>query len=250
MAATTPPERYDVTPGTLDGAMRYWNVIQQVRDVYRPDADVLEVGSGAGGITEFLAHPVTGVDTAFERTAERRTSYLTPVQASATALPFEDASFDIVLCCETVEHLPHDAREPAFSEMFRVLRPGGRMVVTFPADETAHELDSWLNGAYRARKGADHPWAIEHLEHGVPQTPEIASLVQRIVGDGGRVTIRKQASAPLWKLHMGLFSVDRGYPLTRLVGIRTAPGAKVLFRLLRSVNRGRCYRTMVVVSKY
>lgn len=202
-----------------------------------------------GGVTEFLEHPVTGVDTAFERTADRGTPYLTPVRASATALPFEDESFDIVLCCETVEHLPADAREPAFSEMFRVLRPGGRMVVTFPADDTAHELDSWLNGAYRARKGEDHPWAVEHLEHGVPQTAEVAALVRSIVGDAGSVKIRKQASARPWKLHMALFSVERGYPLTRAVGIYTRPGSKLLFWLLRNMNRGRCYRTLVVVSK-
>lgn len=244
------PERYDVTPAKLDGAMRYWNVIQELRDMYRPDLDILEVGSGSGGITEFLEHPVTGVDTAFERTADRGTRHLTPVEASATALPFEDESFDVVLCCETVEHLPREAREPAFSEMFRVLRPGGRMVVTFPADETARELDTWLNDAYRARKGNDHPWAVEHLEHGVPQTPEIAALVRRVVGDAGTVQIRKQASARPWKLHMALFSVERGYPWTRAAGIYTSLGAQILFRLLRNINRGRCYRAAVVVSKH
>lgn len=249
MPATAPPERYDVAPANLDGAMRYWNVIRQLRDIYRPDLDVLEVGSGSGGVTEFLEHPVTGVDTAFERTAERSSPYLTPVRASATALPFEDASFDVVLCCETVEHLPRDARTPAFSEMFRVLRPGGRMVVTFPADDTARELDEWLNRGFRARNGTDHPWAIEHLEHGVPQTREIARLVQGIVGDRGDVRISKHASAALWKLHMALFSIGRGYPWTRAAGIYSRPGAKILFRLLRGINRGRCYRTMVVVSK-
>ncbi len=243
------PERYDVTPWNIDGAMRYWMVIQQLRDVYRPDLDVLEVGSGSGGVTEFLDHPVTGVDTAFERTAERATPNLTPVEASATELPFPDASFDAVLCCEMVEHLPHDDRAPAFAEMFRVLRPGGRMVVTFPADEAARRLDTWLNAAYHRRHGHDHPWAVEHLREGVPRTEEIERLVRDLVGDGGEVTIRKHAGARGWKLQMGLFSVSLGYPWTRAVGIHTTPMARVLFRVLRARNTGECYRTVVVVSK-
>ncbi len=249
MSEVALPERYDVTPWNIDGAMRYWHVIQQIRDLYRPGLDVLEVGSGSGGVTEFLAHPVTGVDTAFERTAERTTPYLTPVEAGATELPFDAASFDVVLCCEMVEHLHHGARAPAFSEMFRVLRPGGRMVVTFPADEAARKLDTWLNGAYRRRHGKDHPWAVEHLEHGVPRTSEIEALVLGVVGQAAEVTIRKHAWAPAWKLHMALFSVERGYPWTRAAGIHTKPTAKLLFRVLRHLNGGECYRTVVVVSK-
>jgi ubiquinone/menaquinone biosynthesis C-methylase UbiE len=243
------PERYDVTPANIDGAMRYWMVIDQLRDVYRPDLELLEVGSGSGGVTEFLDHPVTGVDTAFERTAERATRWLTPVEASATALPFEDESFDAVLSCEMVEHLPAGDRTKALTEMFRVLRPGGRMVVTFPADEAARKLDSWLNRAYNKRHRKDHPWAVEHLREGVPRTEDVARVVDGIVGDAGTWRIRKHAWAPAWKLQMMLFSVERGYPWTRAAGIYTVPTAKVLFRTLRHLNRGECYRTVVIVSK-
>jgi SAM-dependent methyltransferase len=249
MSGPEPPERYDVTPMNIDGAMRYWMVVDQLRDIYRPDLDVLEVGSGSGGVTEFLHHPVTGVDTAFERTADRATPWLTPVEASATELPFDDRSFDAVLCCEMVEHLPEGDRAPAFAEMFRVLRPGGRMVVTFPADDAARKLDDWLNRAYNRRHGIDHPWAVEHLEQGVPRTEEIAAVAHDIVGADGTVRLRKHAWAPAWKLQMTLFSVQRGYPWTRAAGIFTAPTAKVLFRVLRHLNRGECYRTVVVVSK-
>jgi SAM-dependent methyltransferase len=45
--------------------------------------------------------------------------------------PFEDASFDCVLFCEILEHLLVDPG-PAVREMVRVLRPGGRLVVTTP----------------------------------------------------------------------------------------------------------------------
>lgn len=46
------------------------------------------------------------------------------------ALPFPDASFDIVLCTEVIEHTPDAAT--AIGELARVLRPGGTLVLTTP----------------------------------------------------------------------------------------------------------------------
>lgn len=46
------------------------------------------------------------------------------------SLGFADASFDLVTHTEVFEHVPDDAR--GFSELFRVLRPGGTMVFTVP----------------------------------------------------------------------------------------------------------------------
>ena len=45
-------------------------------------------------------------------------------------LPFADASFDLVTCTEVIEHLEH-YRE-TLREMYRVLKPAGRLVVTTP----------------------------------------------------------------------------------------------------------------------
>jgi SAM-dependent methyltransferase len=50
----------------------------------------------------------------------------------ATKLPFADASFDLVTCLDVVEHLDDDIA--AFEEMRRVLRPGGHLLVTVPAN--------------------------------------------------------------------------------------------------------------------
>lgn len=51
-------------------------------------------------------------------------------QASATALPFADGVFDLVMAMDIIEHVEDD--EPVFRELARVLRPSGRVVMSSP----------------------------------------------------------------------------------------------------------------------
>lgn len=53
------------------------------------------------------------------------------VAGDATAMPFPDASFDVVIAAEVLEHIPADQR--ALAEISRVLAPGGSAAVTVPA---------------------------------------------------------------------------------------------------------------------
>jgi SAM-dependent methyltransferase len=54
------------------------------------------------------------------------------VNADALALPFADATFDRIIASEVLEHIWGD--ELAIRELVRVLRPGGRLAVTVPAE--------------------------------------------------------------------------------------------------------------------
>lgn len=245
-----PPVVYNIRTHNIDGALRHHSVIRLLAEEYRPELRILEVGSGSGGITEFLQHPVTGVDPAFERTADRATPWLTPVQGSAEALPFADASFDAVLSMEMLEHLPAEIRATAISEMWRVLAPSGRMILTFPADAVAERLDRRLNDSYRKHHGSDHPWLAEHIANGLPRTAQVAEHMRRAVGEEGSVAIHKHAWAPAWMLHQTLFSAQRGFPLTGALLIHTRWFARGLFYLLRDLHFGEnCYRTMIVADR-
>ena len=53
------------------------------------------------------------------------------VNGDGTKLPFADAAFDRVMASEVLEHIPDD--DAAFSELARVLRPGGTLAITVPA---------------------------------------------------------------------------------------------------------------------
>ncbi len=61
----------------------------------------------------------------------------------ARPLPFEDASFDTVLCTQVLEHVPN--AEYAMAEIARLLRPGGHALVTVPFLYPTHEApyDFW-----------------------------------------------------------------------------------------------------------
>jgi SAM-dependent methyltransferase len=95
---------------------------------------VLDVGAGAGNMMHNLAQygdEIVGLEynpipipVAHERGWDVR-------QGDATAMPFEDDSFDIVALLDTVEHIPDETA--VFNETFRVTKPGGTMVVTVPA---------------------------------------------------------------------------------------------------------------------
>lgn len=98
--------------------------------------DLLEVGPGPGATTEWLRHRV-GRLTAVEidpgaaelLRARYADSNVTVVQADATALPFEEATFDSAGSFTMLHHVPTERlQNRIFSEVLRVLRPGGVFV--------------------------------------------------------------------------------------------------------------------------
>ncbi len=72
---------------------------------------------------------VVGCDVDFHSVMKHR-NIKKLVVGSAEALPFQDASFDLLTCNMVVEHLC--APEKSFSEMVRVLRPGGQIIIHTP----------------------------------------------------------------------------------------------------------------------
>jgi ubiquinone/menaquinone biosynthesis C-methylase UbiE len=97
---------------------------------------------------------------AVEFTAKRLPTVETACQ-SVEELPFEDDSFDLVLCLEVLEHIPEP--DAAVGELARIARR--RVVISVP-HEPWFKLGSLLRGKYMRGLG-NHP---EHVNHWNPRT--------------------------------------------------------------------------------
>lgn len=127
-----------------------------------PGDHVLDVACGTGDLTQAFARTpaarVTGLDFTREmlNVAERKRAALPSqlaariayIEGDAMALPFPDASFDVVSIAFGIRNVADPAR--ALGEFARVLRPGGRLVV-LEFDRPANPLMRWFNDVYCAR---------------------------------------------------------------------------------------------------
>lgn len=114
---------------------------------------VLDVGCGAGHTALQMAPHVARVDALDLTTpmleqvarlaAERGLDNVHPRLGDAEAIPFPDEQFEVVTCRLCAHHFQRPGR--AVSEMFRVLAPGGRLILIDIVAPDAPELDTFLN---------------------------------------------------------------------------------------------------------
>lgn len=222
-----------------DAAMRYQPVLAALRQL-GPEPSVLEIGSGAFGITPYLGRPVVGVDLAFPD----RGALLRPVLASATRLPFADRQFDAVVAVDVLEHVAAEERRQVVQEMLRVAR---RMaVLAVPCGEAAARQDVELDELYRKLHGQGYAFLQEHLAQGLPSPEDLADLV--------REAARRSRRA--WRLRVGKnanLRIRRAFMRSWIEthGERWGPVEKVALALMPLLWRftvGDCYRRVVVLQ--
>jgi SAM-dependent methyltransferase len=129
------------------------------------------------------------------------------VHGDAYRLPFPDGAFDVVVCCEVLEHLPDV--DAALAEMGRVLKGGGRLAVSVP--RAWPERICWAlasgPGGY-----ADQPGGHVRIFEG-------AALRRTIAARGFTCRGGHHAHAlhsPFWWLKTALWSRRDDHPLVRL----------------------------------
>jgi len=118
---------------------------------YEPGMKVLDVGHANGmechrAMLQSLPGPrhLTGIDIA-QPTYDTSVYYLRSVRACIGATPFRSSLFDLIWCISSLEHVGMDnsaylggndggetTQEAALLEMLRLLRPGGRLLITVP----------------------------------------------------------------------------------------------------------------------
>ncbi len=136
-------DHYDPSIATADGRVRA--ILSRLGDL--SGKRVLDAGCGKGryaGILKrrFPTARVTGLDISAEMLGCVPPGIET-VQQSILDIPFENGSFDAVVCIEALEHVVHV--EQAVGELARVLRPGGILVLIDKNREKlgALEIEAW-----------------------------------------------------------------------------------------------------------
>ena len=170
---------------------------------YGTGRDILECGCGTGLILERLAEiarRAVGIDLSPGMLELARSRGLEVKEGSVTALPFDDATFDLTCSFKVLAHVPDIGK--ALSEMARVTRPGGVVLAEFynplsfrgiakrfgPAGKIGHET---RESAVYTR--FDAPWILPRL---IPPNTRIeaargirivtpAAVAMRIPGLGG-----------------------------------------------------------------
>lgn len=192
-----------------------------------PYATSLEIGAGTGFFTLNLklagileAGTVTDISPGMVDVAKRNAAALgfdiNGQAADAEELPYDDNSFDLVIGHAVIHHIPDVAK--AFGEIFRVLKPGGRVVIcgepTRHGDVVARHLSRatwWAATHVTALPGLRKRWArppheldessraaaleaVVDLHTFVPR--ELATLVA--TAGGCDVTIRTEELTASW----------------------------------------------------
>lgn len=143
-------KHYDILNHLLSlGQDFYWRSVMTRELAAKPGERILDLAAGTGDSSRgFLKHGavVTGLDLSSNMLAIAQTKLagmaFTAVQGSAYEMPFRDNSFDGATCAFGIRNMPDTAR--ALGELFRVIRPGGRLVILEFSMPTG-----WFRSPYR-----------------------------------------------------------------------------------------------------
>ena len=206
-------ERYDITNDVLAlGQTRLWRraVVNAVAPV--PGDVVLDLAAGTATSSEpFRARGAYVVPCDFSlgmlRVGKRRQPELPLTAGDALNLPFADGSFDAATMSFGLRNVADVDR--ALSELFRVVKPGGRVVIcefshpTWGPMRTAYS--EYLMGALPsvARAVSSNPDAYVYLAESIQAWPQQSELASMMISAGWREVEWLNLTGGIVALHRG-----------------------------------------------
>jgi len=158
MKTQVSPRHYHHEYDFLERWVSYWHQISEVLAL-KPKR-VLEIGIGNGLVTHYLRKE--GVDVV---TADVDARLKPDVVADVTDLRmFKSGSFDLVMCCEVLEHLPFVQFDKALGEIHRVARQ--RSIISLPHFGLTFAFSLYLPVIGWKKFSAKFPFPMKHVFNG------------------------------------------------------------------------------------
>ena len=210
--------RYDRTNQVLSaGNAALWRIATVKAIAPVAGERILDVACGTGtSTTAIQAKGATAVGVDFSsgmiREARRRHPGIEFVEGDAQALPFGDETFDAV----TISFGLRNVKEPhtALAEMYRVLRPGGRVVITEFSTPPLGVIRAAYSGYLRrvlpriADLTSSNPEAYRYLGESIEAWPDQARLASWLRGAGFTRVAYRNLTAGIVAMHRGRKPVD------------------------------------------
>ena len=119
---------------------------------------VLDVGGYNGAIRDFIPDcDITILDMVDDDNTEKY------VKASGADIPFKDKTFDIVISCDTLEHIPADERDKFIQELIRVSKNYVFLCAPFGSN-SVENAEKVADTFYESMTGESYIWLKEHKE--------------------------------------------------------------------------------------
>lgn len=182
--------RQSASPSGLIGHLIASIMVHETQDVnertiaaleVQPDDSILDIGCGSGLSLSLLAARapqcrIGGIDPSrvmVARAVRRNRAHVSPgrfdiLTAEVEALPFPADSFSKVMSVHTLYFWPDLA--PAFTEIARVTKRGGRLVLAFRTDTDTAAVNNFPREVYRFRSIAEVAQALHDAGFAVDET--------------------------------------------------------------------------------
>lgn len=219
-----------------DSALRYLPIVEDIRKDGEIDK-ILEVGSGGLGIYPYLRKKIYAADINFD---SLRCDQVVMIYSKAQSLPFKEKTLDIVVAVDVLEHIPPLYRREVIQELVRVTKK--KAYIAFPTGRAAEEHDRKYRQYYLKKRGESFPFFDDHLNYGLPEEAFIESaIIESAAKSGRRVIISRIRNVNILVRNLLMFLwINKFMRLYRYT--------MLLCHIRKWLDRGRCYRSILVVQ--